>query len=83
MHKTKQKMILKAVREKDQVAYKGRAIKIATHFSPETMKSRRSNNNNKKKQSVDASVLHRRGNRILIGGNMETKCGAKNEGKAS
>jgi hypothetical protein len=34
--------ILKAVREKDQVIYKGRPIRIAPDFSPETMKARRS-----------------------------------------
>jgi hypothetical protein len=32
-------------------------------------------------QSVDASVLLRRGNKILMGGNTETKCGAETEGK--
>jgi hypothetical protein len=32
--------------------------------------------------SVDASVLLRRGNKILMGGNTETKCGAETEGKA-
>jgi hypothetical protein len=39
----------------------------------------------KKKEdpSVDASVLLRRGNKILTGGNMETKCGTETEGKAS
>jgi hypothetical protein len=37
---------------------------------------------NKKEQSVDASVLLRKGNKILTGGNMETRCGAKTEGKA-
>jgi hypothetical protein len=31
---------------------------------------------------VDASVLLRRVNKILTGGNMETKCGAEAEGKA-
>jgi hypothetical protein len=31
---------------------------------------------------VDTSVLLRRGDKILIGGNMETKCGAETEGKA-
>jgi hypothetical protein len=31
---------------------------------------------------VDASVLLRRGNKILKGGNTETKCGAETEGKA-
>jgi hypothetical protein len=38
----------------------------------------------KKKEdpSVGASVLLRRGNKILTGGNMETKCGAETEGKA-
>ena len=36
----------------------------------------------KEDQSVDASVLLRRGNKILTGGNMETKCGAETEGKA-
>ena len=36
----------------------------------------------KKDQSVDVSVLLRRGNKILTGGNMETKCGAEPEGKA-
>jgi hypothetical protein len=35
----------------------------------------------KEDQSVDASVLLRRRNKILTGGNMETKCGAENEGK--
>jgi hypothetical protein len=33
-------------------------------------------------QSVDASLFFRRGNKILTGGNMETKCGAEIEGKA-
>jgi hypothetical protein len=31
----------------------------------------------KEDQSVDASVILRRGNKILTGGNMETKCGAE------
>jgi hypothetical protein len=35
----------------------------------------------KEDQSVDASVLLRRGDQILTGGNMETKCGAETEGK--
>jgi hypothetical protein len=34
--------ILKAVREKGQVAYKSRPIRITPDFSPETMKARRS-----------------------------------------
>ena len=34
--------ILKAVRDKDQVTYKGRPIRITLDFSPETMKARRS-----------------------------------------
>jgi tRNA A37 threonylcarbamoyladenosine dehydratase len=34
--------ILKAVREKSQVTYKGRAFRITPVFSPETMKARRS-----------------------------------------
>jgi hypothetical protein len=34
--------ILKAVKEKDQVIYKGRPIRITPDFSPETMKDRRS-----------------------------------------
>jgi hypothetical protein len=34
--------ILKAVREKGQVTYKGRHIRITPDFSPETMKTRRS-----------------------------------------
>jgi hypothetical protein len=33
--------ILKAVREKGQVTYKGRPIRITPDFSPETMKARR------------------------------------------
>jgi hypothetical protein len=33
-------------------------------------------------QSVDASVLLRRRNKILTGGNMETKCGVETEEKA-
>jgi hypothetical protein len=36
----------------------------------------------KEDQSVDASVLFRRGNKMLTGGNMETNCGAETEGKA-
>ena len=36
------KRILKAVREKGQVTYKGRPIRITPDFSPETMKARRS-----------------------------------------
>jgi hypothetical protein len=35
-------MLLKTVREKDQVTYKGRPIRIIPDFSPETMKVRRS-----------------------------------------
>jgi hypothetical protein len=35
-------IILKAVREKGQVTYKGRPIRITPDFSPETMKARRS-----------------------------------------
>jgi hypothetical protein len=37
----------------------------------------------KKKEGkrMDASVLLRKGNKILTGGNMETKCGAETEGK--
>ena len=34
--------ILKAVREKHQVTYKGKPIRITPDFSPETMKDRRS-----------------------------------------
>jgi hypothetical protein len=36
----------------------------------------------KEDQTVDASVFLRRGNKILMGGNMETKCGAETKGKA-
>jgi hypothetical protein len=36
----------------------------------------------KEDQNVVISVLFRRGNKILTGGNMETKCGAETEGKA-
>jgi hypothetical protein len=36
----------------------------------------------KEDQSVDASVLTRRVNKILTGGNMETKCGVETERKA-
>jgi hypothetical protein len=36
----------------------------------------------KENQSVDASVLLRRGNKLLKGGNTEPKCGAESEGKA-
>jgi hypothetical protein len=38
--------------------------------------------NKKEDQSVGVSVLLRRGNKILTGGNTETKCGAETEGKA-
>jgi hypothetical protein len=36
----------------------------------------------KEDQRADTSVLLRRGNKILMGRNMETKCGAESEGKA-
>ena len=36
----------------------------------------------KEDQSVDASVLLRREKKIFKGGNTETKCGVKTEGKA-
>jgi hypothetical protein len=36
----------------------------------------------KEDQSVDASVLLRRVNKIFMGGNMETMCGAETEEKA-
>ena len=32
---------------------------------------------------MDASVLLIKGNKILTGGNVETKCGAETEGKAT
>ena len=35
----------------------------------------------KEEENVGVSVLLRMGNKILLGGNMETKCGAKTEGK--
>jgi hypothetical protein len=35
----------------------------------------------KEDQSVGASVLLRRGNKILMGANMETECGAETERK--
>jgi hypothetical protein len=38
--------------------------------------------NKKEDQSVEASGLLRRGNKMLIRGNMETKCEAETEGKA-
>jgi hypothetical protein len=37
--------ILKAVRRKSQVTYKGKSIRITPDFSPETMKARRSRAN--------------------------------------
>jgi hypothetical protein len=37
----------------------------------------------KEDQSMDSSVLLRRGNKILMVGNMETKCGAETEGKVN
>jgi hypothetical protein len=40
MHKTKK--VLKAVREKGQVIYKGRPIRITADFSTGTVKARRS-----------------------------------------
>jgi glutathione peroxidase-family protein len=36
----------------------------------------------KEDQSVRVSVLHKRGNKILVVVNTETKCGAETEGKA-
>jgi hypothetical protein len=36
----------------------------------------------KEDQSVGASVLLRKGNKIFMGANTETKCGAETEGKA-
>jgi hypothetical protein len=36
----------------------------------------------KEDQSVEASVLLRRGNKIIMGAKMETKCRAGSEGKA-
>jgi hypothetical protein len=37
----------------------------------------------KEDQHVDASVLLRRGNKILMGANMEVKCGSETEKKAN
>jgi hypothetical protein len=39
--KFKKQTILKALREKGQVTYKGRLIRITPNFSPETLKARR------------------------------------------
>jgi hypothetical protein len=41
-NKQNKERILKAVREKGQVTYKGRPIRLTPDFSPETMKARRS-----------------------------------------
>jgi hypothetical protein len=41
-HAKNRERILKAVREKGQVTYEGRTIKITPNFSSETMKARRS-----------------------------------------
>ena len=41
-HALNKDRILKAIREKGQVTYKGRPIRITPDFSPETMKARRS-----------------------------------------
>jgi hypothetical protein len=38
----KKDRIIKAVREKDQVTYKSRPMRITPDFSPETMKARQS-----------------------------------------
>jgi hypothetical protein len=46
-------------------------------FNSQTTKPKK-----KEDQNVDASVLLRRENKILTGGNMETKCGVETEGKA-
>jgi hypothetical protein len=40
-HAQNKERILKALREKGQVTYKGRPIRITPDFSPETMKARR------------------------------------------
>jgi hypothetical protein len=40
-HALSKDRILKAVREKGQVTYKGRPIRITPDVSPETMKARR------------------------------------------
>jgi hypothetical protein len=37
----------------------------------------------KEDQSMDASVLLRKGNKIVMGENMKTKCRAETEGKAT
>jgi hypothetical protein len=37
----------------------------------------------KEDQSVDISLILRREKKIFMGGNMETKCGAETEGKAT
>jgi hypothetical protein len=37
----------------------------------------------KEEKSVGASVLLRKGNKILMGANMETMCGTETEGKAN
>jgi hypothetical protein len=36
----------------------------------------------KEEQSMDVSILLRRGNKILMGANVQAKCGAETEGKA-
>ena len=38
-HSEQKKSILKTAKEKSQVTYKGRFIRIITDFSPETMKA--------------------------------------------
>jgi hypothetical protein len=42
MHRTTKKRILKAAKEKSQVIYKGRPIKITPDLSTETLKARKS-----------------------------------------
>uniref|UniRef100_A0A8C6H9E7 L1 transposable element RRM domain-containing protein n=1 Tax=Mus spicilegus TaxID=10103 RepID=A0A8C6H9E7_MUSSI len=55
----KKDRILKAVKEKGQVTYKGRPIRITPDFSPETMKGRRSwtNTDTKKTQMPTQDII--------------------------
>lgn len=56
---------------------RGQKLKLAKIKSTDHMNPKK-----KDDQSMDASVLLKRGTKIFIGGDMETKFGAKTEGMA-
>lgn len=62
-------------------SYKINQLRRVEQWESVRKKSVETGSEKKEVQNVDVSVLLKRGNKILTGGNIGTKCGVETEGK--